>query len=529
MKPITILLGAILALGSTQIVYAAPVSPGQGGTGCPSPVTVADLASYARAGALCQVNDGVDSSDCSAGAGSTTTLCCYDGSSWIACGGGGAGGSGDITAVGDCATGDCFEGTTGNALQFEGATANGYETTLTAADPDADYTVTIPAETGTICTTGSVCTGYSADTHTHPPDMTDVGDCTGPACFSGEDGNTLYFEGATPDDYETALTAADPDADYTLTLPAETGTICSSVSTTSGCGHVSGAATTTDRAVATWNGTGGTTLRNTQCTMATTDGDAGSLGDRMTCPGGFIAEDRNDWVSPNSNLLQLAGNHVDLTNNPTCANDGESGYITIIDEDESGTLDPALCSGTTEAGKFLGLHSVPFMAGGLTVDGAQCAAPASGAIASGPIVYSVTCQDNAASAFYGNVTMPDSYSGGTVTFELEAVAVHATPTNTIDFDFACGCVSDGDAIAAAATIFGGTAQNAAITFATQNVEEHATTAAVTCAGTCAAGDSLYWRALMDATATVDGGGATAADVRILGVKMEYPTAKISDD
>jgi len=34
------------------------------------------------------------------------------------------GGSGDITSVGDCTTGACFDGTTGNSIQFEGATAN---------------------------------------------------------------------------------------------------------------------------------------------------------------------------------------------------------------------------------------------------------------------------------------------------------------------------------------------------------------------------------------------------------------------
>ena len=46
-------------------------------------------------------------------------------------------------------------------LIFEGATNDLIETLLTAADPTStDKTVTIPNETGTICTTGSVCTGY---------------------------------------------------------------------------------------------------------------------------------------------------------------------------------------------------------------------------------------------------------------------------------------------------------------------------------------------------------------------------------
>jgi hypothetical protein len=41
-----------------------------------------------------------------------------------------------------------------NALIFEGATADDYETTLTITDPTADRTITLPNETGTIHTSG---------------------------------------------------------------------------------------------------------------------------------------------------------------------------------------------------------------------------------------------------------------------------------------------------------------------------------------------------------------------------------------
>ncbi|MHA1290654.1 MAG: hypothetical protein ACTSPB_24990, partial [Candidatus Thorarchaeota archaeon] len=75
----------------------------------------------------------------------------------------GGGGSGDISDVGDCSTGACFTADgAGNSLYFEGSTADGNEIILTAADPNADYTITLPAETGTVCTTGSVCSGYQA-------------------------------------------------------------------------------------------------------------------------------------------------------------------------------------------------------------------------------------------------------------------------------------------------------------------------------------------------------------------------------
>jgi len=43
----------------------------------------------------------------------------------------------------------------GADLQFEGATANAHETTLTVTDPTADRTITLPDATGTILTTGN--------------------------------------------------------------------------------------------------------------------------------------------------------------------------------------------------------------------------------------------------------------------------------------------------------------------------------------------------------------------------------------
>jgi hypothetical protein len=40
-------------------------------------------------------------------------------------------------------------------IAFEGATDNTSETSLVAADPSADRTITLPNETGTVITTGS--------------------------------------------------------------------------------------------------------------------------------------------------------------------------------------------------------------------------------------------------------------------------------------------------------------------------------------------------------------------------------------
>ena len=87
---------------------------------------------------------GVTAKTCSAGDFFTAV----DGSGNFTCST--ASGSGDVTAVGDCASGACFDGTSGNSIQFEGSTADAFETTLTVTDPTADRTVTLPNLTGTV-------------------------------------------------------------------------------------------------------------------------------------------------------------------------------------------------------------------------------------------------------------------------------------------------------------------------------------------------------------------------------------------
>jgi hypothetical protein len=56
-----------------------------------------------------------------------------------------------------------FDVTTGNQIIFEGTGVDdANETTLVITNPTVDRTITIPNETGTVCTTGSICAGYQA-------------------------------------------------------------------------------------------------------------------------------------------------------------------------------------------------------------------------------------------------------------------------------------------------------------------------------------------------------------------------------
>lgn len=86
---------------------------------------------------------------------------------WAACGSGG--GSGDVTDVGPgCSGGACLTNgtvTTGSTMfVWEGTSNDANDITINApsANPTTSRTITFPDETGTICTTGSVCTGYQA-------------------------------------------------------------------------------------------------------------------------------------------------------------------------------------------------------------------------------------------------------------------------------------------------------------------------------------------------------------------------------
>jgi hypothetical protein len=62
-----------------------------------------------------------------------------------------------LPKAGGTITGTVVIGTAGS-LQFEGSTDDGFETTLAAADPTADRTITLPNITGTVITTGDTGT-----------------------------------------------------------------------------------------------------------------------------------------------------------------------------------------------------------------------------------------------------------------------------------------------------------------------------------------------------------------------------------
>ena len=104
------------------------------------------------------------------------------------------------------------------SIIFEGATADGSETTLTVTDPTADRTITLPDATGTVVLADATQT-LSNKTIASP---VFTGQATGlELAFS----QSIVFEGTTPDAYELTLSAGDPTADRTITLPDDTDTL----------------------------------------------------------------------------------------------------------------------------------------------------------------------------------------------------------------------------------------------------------------------------------------------------------------
>jgi hypothetical protein len=92
-------------------------------------------------------------------------------------------------------------------LVFEGATADGYETTFVITDPTADRTITFQNASGSVAYLTDITGGGASE-------------------FSTVTVNTsIIFEGATADNYETTLVVTDPTADRIITLPNATDTV----------------------------------------------------------------------------------------------------------------------------------------------------------------------------------------------------------------------------------------------------------------------------------------------------------------
>ena len=259
------------------------------------------------------------------------------------------GGVGDITAVGDVSSGGAFDTSQGNTLYFEGDTLDDYEIALTAQDPNQDYTITLPAQTGTVgllansLTSGGIM--FASNTYTMSQDASNLfwddtnnrlGIGTNSPSYpldvlgairtggNGVDGQLRIYSEQGTTDYELVFqpnSAMTQDTVYTW--PADTGS-SNQVLTTDGSGNL------------TWStvqGVGGITGSGTTNRVAKFT-DSQQIGDSSI-------EDTGSAVTVN-NPLTITG---DLTVQGT-------GTHSI-----AGTLDPNYVAGYTLTGSITGSGS----------------------------------------------------------------------------------------------------------------------------------------------------------------------------
>ena len=153
-------------------------------------------------------------------------------------------------------------------------------------------------------------------------------------------------------------------------------------------------------------------------------------------------------------------------------------------------------------------------AGAMSTDGAQCANPAQVTINSGAPRYTIICTNNASSRAFGEVVMPNSWDGGTVT--VTAVMIQtAADTNVINADVDMACRANTVTI----NNTWGTSQTANIAALTgSNAQNSTTTAAITPNGTCTNADTLLQlRWTVHTTGTTTG----MTTLHLVGFKITY--------
>jgi len=121
----------------------------------------------------------------------------------------------------------------GSSITFEGSTENDFETVLQVTNPTADQTITLPNATGMLALAQEVAALSGANfsgpvtgtSLTLSGNLTVNGTSTIIDSSTIQIQNSLVFEGATPDSYETSVQVTEPTQDNVITLQNATGVI----------------------------------------------------------------------------------------------------------------------------------------------------------------------------------------------------------------------------------------------------------------------------------------------------------------
>lgn len=224
--------------------------------------------------------------------------------------------------------------------------------------------------------------------------------------------------------------------------------------------------------------------------------------------------------------------------------EGDCNIIVKIDsgnywelQDSSGNSIIKIDPGASGAARFaIGANyrlrkTISFLADALYMNG--CTLVTDAALVTGGLIEPyITCGDNSAHGFHRSLGMPDSWDGAGLTFTPYLINVNATPANDYEIKFSADCKANSEALG---TTISTTGQQAALfdfdnsgtcgTACAQFDLAKVTTATVTPNGTCAGGNLLRVQAQINATNTTT---AQVADVKIIGVNMEYAVTSWSD-
>ena len=166
------------------------------------------------------------------------------------------------------------------------------------------------------------------------------------------------------------------------------------------------------------------------------------------------------------------------------------------------------------------LKSVWIGAGNLYGDGTNCPErPTAVTINSGPKIPTFICADNNSSRLTGALRMPGDWDGGTITL-THAYIQTADDTNALNGDVAAQCRGAGETVS---STWGSEVGIDDAAVSGSNINDLTTSAAVTPAGTCAAGDMLYFYYEVDATGTT----TAVATLHHLGFHLTYTSTSWS--
>ena len=272
---------------------------------------------------------------------------------------------------------------------------------------------------------------------------------------------------------------------------------------------------------------GGTTLNlnavGAKTIVKVVGGLATALADNDIRAGQYV-EVVYDSTADNFQMQSTLGNAP----TPSAASETVAGIVELATASETTTgTSQALAVHPQGLASSTVVRSIYIPAGNFDVNGSCALGAAAVLLTSGPKTVSITCTDSTSDSIETLWTMPDGWNAGTFTVELNAFNVGTNASTLIyEISWIAKCVGSTEAPGTWAAVNHSTDVATSLSLTTtDNLIYHATSAALTPVGGCAAGDTVFLKGEIDATATTM---TPMTDLKILGVKVEYTRSRGND-